>query len=251
VITVCRNSRDFIEQCIQSVLEQRFDDFEYVVIDGGSTDGTADIVSRYASRLAYWHSKPDRGLGHAFNLGVEHSRGRWLIFLNSDDLFVDDTALQRMGEPLARFEDADVVFGKIQLVTREQHPKLILTAGRSWKWEEFRRQDTIPHQAAFTNRGFFERVGPFSEEFRILPDYEHYLRAGRNLGAVFVPELIARMRTGGATRASRSRALKEASLAQRRHEVWSAAWMADVLYGLYVARGAVGRAALRVLGHQR
>ena len=89
VITVSLNSADYLEQCIKSVLTQDCNDFEYVIIDGGSTDATVKIIQRYQDRLAYWHSKPDRGLAHAFNLGVEHSKGQWLLFLNSDDYFAE------------------------------------------------------------------------------------------------------------------------------------------------------------------
>lgn len=241
VITVCRNAEDFLEQCVQSVVAQDFDDFEYVVIDGGSTDGSVDIIRRYESRLSYWHSKPDRGLAHAFNQGVEHSKGEWLIFLNSDDFFVDGTALARMAKHLVRHENADVVIGQVQIVTREQHPKPILQAGRPWKWKEFRKQATIPHQSAFTNRRFYQKLGNFSEEFKVIVDYEHYLRAGKDLSAVFVPELVSAMRTGGMTTSLYSRSLKDLRLAQQRHKVWPASWMADALYGFYMVRGYVGR----------
>ena len=81
VITVCLNAATFIEQTIQSVIVQTYPGFEYIIIDGGSTDGTVDIIRKYESRLAYWHSKPDRGLGHAFNLGLVQAKGSWLLFL--------------------------------------------------------------------------------------------------------------------------------------------------------------------------
>ena len=249
VITVCKDSREFIEQCIESVVSQEFDDFEYVVIDGGSTDGTEEVIRRYEPHLSYWHSKRDRNLSHAFNRGVEHSSGRWLIFLNSDDFFGDETSLRRMAPYLARHADANVVFGQVDLVTRERRPKTILRAGRLWRWGDFRRQDTIPHQAAFTNREFFRRVGPFSEEFANA-DYEHYLRAGRNLLAVFVPELVSLVRTGGMSRTKISRTLKQRRRAQERHKVFPAPWMAGALYWFYAARGAAGR-LLRLLGRER
>lgn len=252
VITVCRNAEEFLKHCMRSVLEQDFDDFEYVLVDGGSTDETVNIIRRHESGLAYWHSRPDRGLAHAFNQAVEHSRGRWLLFLNSDDYFVDRTALSRMSGSLAEHKkSADVVFGQVQLVTREENPRPILLAGKPWNWDEFRRQDTIPHQGAFTNRDLFERVGPFSEDFKIVVDYEHYLRVGSSLSTVFVPETVACMRTDGMTRSMLSRTLREMSLAQRRHKVWPGAWMADALYAFYLARGTVGRALRKLLGTGR
>lgn len=198
VVTVCLNAQDFINQCIQSVLSQEFDDFEYVIIDGGSTDGTVDIVRQYQDQVAYWHSRPDRGLAHAFNLGVEHSSGKWLIFLNSDDYFASNLVLREMASCLTAYPDADVVFGQVAVVTREQVPRRIGGPyGAEFRWEKFRIRDTIPHQAAFSSRAFIERVGLFSEVFRIAVDYEHFLRAGQALRAQFVPILVANMRDGG------------------------------------------------------
>ncbi len=247
VITVCKDSEEFIEQCVESVVTQELDDFEYVIIDGGSTDGTIQRLRRYEAHFSYWHTMPDRNLAHAFNRGVEHSLGEWLIFLNSDDFFADGTSLSRMSSHLIRHSKADVVFGRVELVTREQHSRPILQAGGPWKWSEFRRRDTIPHQAAFTNRRFFRRVGPFSEEFANA-DYEHYLRAGRDLSAIFVPELVSRMRTGGMSQVHISRTLRQRRLAQERHGVFPASWMAGALYWFYVARGVVGRWARRLPG---
>ena len=85
VIIVCKGSKEFVEQCMENVVTQRFDDFEYVIIDGGSTDGTIQRIRRYEAHLSYWHTMLDCNLAHAFNWGVERSSGVWLIFLNSDD----------------------------------------------------------------------------------------------------------------------------------------------------------------------
>ena len=241
VITVCHNAGQFIEQCIESVADQGFKDYEHVVIDGGSTDGTVDIIRRHEAHLAYWHSRPDRGLAHALNQGVEHSRGEWLIFLNSDDWFIDDSALSRMSGQLMQNKNADVVFGRVQIVTRERYPRPLYSGGGPWRWREFRRHDTIPHQAAFTNREYFQRFGGFSEEFRIAVDYEHYLRAGKTLSTVFAPELVSCQRINGLSWASLSNTLRECSAAQRKHNVWPAPWIAEVLSGFYMVRGSISR----------
>lgn len=242
VVTACRDGVEFLDQCMSSVLSQDFDSFEYIVIDGGSTDGSADIIRRHEHRLAYWQSRPDRGLAHAFNQGVDHSTGQWVIFLNADDYFADRTALSRMARHLSRHAEADVVFGRVQLVTRDQAPAAIAVSGRPWRWQEFRRLDTIPHPAAFTARRFFASVGGFSEDLRIAVDYEHYLRAGQALNAVFAPELVARMRVDGMSQARSGVTHHEIKVAQQLHDVWPAAWMADVLQWYRVAREGMGRA---------
>jgi glycosyltransferase involved in cell wall biosynthesis len=198
VITVCLNAQEFIEQCIQSVLDQTFNDFEYVIIDGSSTDNTVDIIKKYQNKIAYWHSQPDRGLADAFNLGVQNSSGEWLLFLNSDDYFASSNILQDMVVYLNKYPDADVIFGQIQIITREQVAKKIgAPYGKEINWKKFCRKDTLPHQAAFSPRSFYERIGPFSEDFLIAVDYEHYLRAGPELNTKFIPLLVTNMRDGG------------------------------------------------------
>jgi len=88
VITVVRNGREVIEQTIRSVLDQRYPNLEYIVIDGGSTDGTVDIIKRYASRIAYWVSEPDNGIYDAMNKALDHVHGDGHLFLNAGDYFV-------------------------------------------------------------------------------------------------------------------------------------------------------------------
>lgn len=248
VITVCRNDGEFLDQCMRSVLAQDLSGVEYVVIDGGSDDDSVDIIRRHAHRLRYWHSRPDRGLAHAFNQGVEHSTGKWLIFLNADDFFVDHTALSRVSRHLAHNAQADVVFGQVQLVTREAAPKVILHSGRPWRWQEFRRRDTIPHPAAFTSRRFFAQFGGFSEDFRVAVDYEHYLRAGQHLRAHFVPELVSGVRIDGLSRALASVTYRESKLAQQVHNVWGVPAVAGLWQGYYRSRTSVTRTLRQALG---
>jgi len=215
VITVCLNAQEFIEQCIQSVLSQQGVNFEYVIIDGGSTDRTVEVIRKYQDKLAYWHSKPDRGLAHAFNLGVEHSSGQWLQFLNSDDYFSSNDVLQKMAVYLEEYPDMDVVFGQTSVVTREQTPEKVGGPyGKPFQWRQFCLRDTIPHQSAFSSRTFIERTGPFSEKFRIAVDYEHFLRAGPALKAQFVPILVANMRDGGLSKHDVLASLREWACAQ-------------------------------------
>ena len=198
VVTVCFNGMPFIEQCIKSVISQDFCGFEYVVVDGNSTDGTAEVIKKHQESLAYWHSKPDRGLAHAFNLGVDMAKGDWILFLNSDDYFEADSVLSDMAPYLKQFNDKDVVFGKIVMVSRDIAPLPISRAeGGDFRWSKFKFSDTIPHQAAFTSRKYFDRVGAFNEKYNIAVDYEHYLRGGDRLVAKFVPVLVSNMRDGG------------------------------------------------------
>ena len=248
VITVTRNSADYLEQCIKSVLAQDCKDFEYVIIDGGSTDATVNIIQRYQDRLAYWHSKPDRGLAHAFNLGVEHSKGHWLLFLNSDDYFSETTVLTRLTDGIHQHPDADVVFGQVLVVSREMSPTRIGGPyGGPFRWNDFVMRDTIPHQGALTSRRFLERTGPFSEKFRIIVDYEHLMRAGPGLKACFVPMLVSCMRDDGLSRSNVPGTLREWRKAVTVHGLLPSlsAWL---FYHYFLVRSFASRHARRILG---
>lgn len=197
VITACYNAAEYIEQCLQSVVNQNIGGVDHVVIDGGSTDGTVQIIERYSDKISYWHSKPDRGIGHAFNLGVEHSCGEWLLFLNADDYLCRGDSLQLLMDCVAESE-ADVIYGQVQPVSREPSPRLIRKpVGWSFSPWRFLLKDLIPHPAALTSRLYFNRVGSFREDLKIVLDYELYLRSYRTLKTVFVPEVLTHMRVGG------------------------------------------------------
>ena len=232
IITVCMNAEEYLEKCIESVVSQTYTDCEYIVIDGGSTDRTVSIIREYEQHLAYWHSMPDRGLAHAFNLGVENSKGQWLIYLNSDDYFSSPDVLASMAPHLEKHAQADVVFGQVNVVSREQQPVHVGGPyGQNFSWSRFTRHDTIPHQAAFTSRAYFSKVGPFSESMDVAVDYEHYLRGGSGLNAVYVPTLVANMRDGGLSKNNVYFSMYEWALAQHRSGARS---HAGAMFGLVI-----------------
>jgi glycosyltransferase involved in cell wall biosynthesis len=203
IITVCLNAADYISQTIESVLSQTYPNLEYLIIDGGSRDGTVELIRRQEARLAYWHSRPDRGLAHAFNLGVAQAHGDWLLFLNADDFLLADDVVAQMAPHLAARPRADVVFGDTIMMSPQKDPHplpLHRRRPRPWSWQKMRFSGifyTIPHQSAFTNRSYFQRVGLFDESFRITVDYEHFLRGGKHLRAEYAPVAVSGMRVGG------------------------------------------------------
>ncbi len=205
VTTVCFNAAQFIEQTMKSVLSQTYPNIEYIIIDGGSTDGTVEILRKYEARLAYWHSKSDRGQAHAFNLGLAQTHGQWIVFLNADDYFVNSSVIEKIVPYLIEYHDIDVICGKRIMVTRSKDPQ-IMPMFNIFKgclsWQHLRRYPCIPHPAAFTNRKYFDRVGNFNETFRRTMDYEHYLRGGGELTMQQVPIEVSAMRHGGVSRES-------------------------------------------------
>ena len=247
VITVCYNAKDYIEQCMQSVIKQDYGNYEYVIIDGGSTDGTKETLEKYKENLSYWHSKSDRGLAHAFNEGVLHSKGIWLIFLNSDDYFLEEGTLKTISDELLNNDSADVIFGQVNIVSREKTPHYIGGPyGGEFNWNDFLYRDTIPHQAAFTNRRLFEQDGLFDENFNIALDYEHYLRKGPALRATYVSQTISCMRDGGLSQESIGLSIREQHLARITNEVMPS-FRAYRIYVWVLFRAFAGRYAKKFL----
>jgi glycosyltransferase involved in cell wall biosynthesis len=247
VITVCFNGAEFITQTIQSVLSQTYPRIEYIVIDGGSTDGTVEIIQKYASRLAYWHSKTDRGLAHAFNLGLAQAHGQWILFLHADDFFLEPSVVQKMMPYLIARQEADVVFGETILMVRQEELRpapLRKIYGHPWRWQEFRWFDTIPHPSAFTNRRYLERAGEFKETLGIALDYELYLRKGKALRAHYIPIAVSGMREGGVSGKNLLRTFRESRMAQQSTKALPL-WLAWMNFFWQIGRFYLGR-----LGHK-
>jgi glycosyltransferase involved in cell wall biosynthesis len=199
VIIAVRNGAATLQRAIDSVVEQTYGDVEIVVMDGASTDGTQAILERNAGHFAYWESKPDRGVYHAWNKALDHATGDWMSFLGADDRLHDPEVLARMAEALAAdVGHHSVAYGYLDK-TRLDGQVVRSTIG---EWSEaqrkrFRRGVMIPHPATFHHRSLFERHGRFDESFRIAGDYEFLLRELLLDDALFIPEVVVDMAGGG------------------------------------------------------
>src|SRR6266480_2255362 len=159
IITVVLNAADTLERAILSVLKQNFDDLEYVIIDGGSTDGSLDIIRRYESEIRYWRSEPDNGLYDAMNKGVRASNGRWVLFLGADDLLVGN-----LGDitPLLR-DERTVYYGDVYMPKRG-----VIYDGRFSPYKIMFAN--ICQQAIFYPRGVFESYS-FDTRYKLWADH--------------------------------------------------------------------------------
>jgi len=159
IITVVLNAADTLERTILSVLKQNFDDLEYVIIDGGSTDGSLDIIRRYESEICYWRSEPDNGLYDAMNKGVRASRGRWVLFLGADDLLVGNL---RDIAPLLS-DERTVYYGDVYMPKRH-----VIYDGRFSAYKIMFAN--ICQQAIFYPRGVFESYS-FDTRYKVWADH--------------------------------------------------------------------------------
>jgi glycosyltransferase involved in cell wall biosynthesis len=199
VITVCFNAAATLDACMRSVIGQTWPAIEYVVIDGGSTDGTRAILERHRDRIATLVSEPDRGIYDAMNKGIAAATGEFVIFLNADDLFAGpETVAQAMAE-IAANPDGDIYYGSILVrgdgfTTRHDPPPPEHAA-------EEMVLGCLPHQATFARRSVFARTGPFDLRWRRHADYDWWLKAMADPGVRLrrIGTLVASFRLGGAS----------------------------------------------------
>lgn len=178
VVTPSFNQAPFLADTIESVLAQTYPNIEYIVIDGGSTDGSIDIIRHYADHLAYWVSEPDRGQAHAINKGLAVARGEIIGWLNSDDVYLPDT-VEAAAAVFADRSDVDAVYGRLaridaagQPIPTPTLPKDRLTFDRHHVIGEC----IVNQPGSFWRRSIMERVGLLNEDLRYALDYEYWTR---------------------------------------------------------------------------
>lgn len=198
VVAVFQGARN-LQRCVDSVLAQTYPHRELIIIDGGSTDGTVEILRRNTEAIAYWHSKPDRGIYDALNQGIRRARGDWILVLGADDFLwtpgVLNEAAQRLRESYPPYR---VVYGQVAVL--DSAARVITLLGRPWgkSKRRFLHEMVIPHTGTFQHRSLFEVHGYFRNDFRICGDYELLLRELRHRDALFLEGLVVTgMQFGG------------------------------------------------------
>lgn len=179
IITVCFNEADRIERTLASVADQTFRDFEWIVIDGGSSDGTVERLQHYRDCFAEFISEKDAGIYNAMNKGIALAQGEYLFFLNGGDYLSDNETLSRI---FSGRLDADFVYGDITVIGDNRSERLVMPPEIS---AESLYRKTIPHQSTFTKRSLFERAGSYDERYAIVADYEFILRSLLRYNATF------------------------------------------------------------------
>jgi len=231
VVIAVYNGSATLRQCLDSVTQQTYAHVELIVIDGGSTDGTVDLIRANAQKVTYWISEPDRGIYNAWNKALTQAKGDWVCFLGADDYLWDTQVLARMAEQLILVPpDIRVAYGQIMLLNSSG--KELYAVGEPWAKvkNRFKQAMSLPHQGVMHRRSLFEKHGDFDERFRICGDYELLLRELRFSNAVFVENIIvAGMRVGGISSdpANSLALLREARSAQKKNDLrWPGAiWL--------------------------
>lgn len=172
IISISYNNAEGLRRTIESVVEQDFQDYEYIVIDGGSTDSSKDIIKSYGDKISYWVSEPDRGVYHAMNKGIKVATGEYLHFLNSGDSYASKNVLSNVfsktiDEPLIR---------TVQICDY---------GDKQVRWTNLGSRDvtlydmyvnTMLHQATFIHRSLFDKYGLYDEQLKIVSDWKFFFQ---------------------------------------------------------------------------
>jgi GT2 family glycosyltransferase len=216
IVMPCFNHAAFVDEAIRSVLGQTWPNIELIVIDGGSTDGSVEIIRRHADRLAYWVSEKDAGQADAINKGFRHAKGDVLAWLNSDDLYFPDAVAQAVGA----LGDAALVYGDAVCVNERGEFLRYFTEVEPFDaWRLCNCADFIMQPATFFTRAAFECAGPLDPTLRWCLDWDLWCRLSR-VGAVrYLPQPLAANREHGSTKTATGGAdrLREVLQLHRRH----------------------------------
>lgn len=194
VVIATYNAGKTIERCLQSVVRQKTDDVQLIVVDGASKDDTMDVVRRYADRLDVIVSEPDCGVYDAWNKALTHATGQWIMFLGADDYYVDDVfSSYRQFLQDNDTDGVDLITAKCRLINKDE--VVLREFGAPYCWDEFRNKNRLSHGSALHNRRLFEEVGCFDLRFGISADYELLLR--KRLKTLFMDKTVIYMQEGG------------------------------------------------------
>ncbi len=178
IVTPSYNQAQFLEATIRSVLEQDYPNLEYLIVDGGSTDGSVEIIRRYTDRLAWWVSEPDRGQTDAINKGFARARGSILAWLNSDDTY-EPGAVRQAVEALLACPEAGLVYGEANYIDEAGRVIGRFPAAQTDYARLLRGYVHIPQQAAFFRADLWRQVGPLDASFYFAMDYDLWVRIAR------------------------------------------------------------------------
>lgn len=206
IVTATYNSAATLRDTIESVLAQRYADIEYLIIDGGSTDGTVDLIREYEPRFEgrlRWVSEPDKGIYDAMNKGFRMATGEVLMLINSDDFYASDTAVERVAAQFEAHPEADCVYADLYYVAHDDTARII----RTWRCGQprpFRKGWMPAHPTFYCRRSVYEQHGYFDLQFRLAADFDLMLRFVEvaRIKMVYLPEFLVRMRIGGASSGS-------------------------------------------------
>jgi glycosyltransferase involved in cell wall biosynthesis len=244
IVTVALNRAATIERTIESVLGQSYRPIEYIVIDGGSGDGTVDVLHRYGERIDHWQSEPDHGISDAFNKGLARAKGALIGLINADDWLAPDQIAT--GVAALEHSGADFVFGDLVYHDDAGRSLFRIKGDPDYARAIERGMPDVNHPTLLAKREVYDRVGGFDPALRYAMDYDWLQRAHRaGCWGAYEPALVGHMTLAGASDRRFGRAFAEVrEIAIRHGQPRLAAW---ALYGYRLVKGSTRRLIERLV----
>jgi glycosyltransferase involved in cell wall biosynthesis len=193
IVTPSFNQAPYLEETIESVFNQTYSNIEYIIMDGGSTDGSAEIIKRHQKKLAYWVSEKDRGQTDAINKGFAKAKGEILGWINSDDTLISN-AVEEAVLFLGDQPDTGLVYGDANYIDEKSRVIGRFPAAQTDLVRLRRGYVHIPQQASFFRKSIWDQVGPLDPEFFFAMDYDLWVRIARKTEIRYLPRLWANFR---------------------------------------------------------
>ncbi len=197
IITVVYNDVKNIEETIKSVLNQTYKDFEYIIIDGKSDDGTVEKIKKYDKEIDYWVSEKDGGIYDAMNKGIKKSKGELLFFLNSNDFFYNKDVLKNIAKQYLKNNKPDILYGRAYLKFPEKNKKKKILSQPFYK-QRLKSGFGLCHQTTFVKKSVFEKIGIFDLKYSLAGDYDFFCRCFlKNLEFNHINDIVTIFTTDG------------------------------------------------------
>jgi glycosyltransferase involved in cell wall biosynthesis len=199
IITACRNSQSTIEDTINSVVSQHYKNIEYIIVDGGSSDNTLQILQSYGSKISRYITESDKGVYDAMNKGIALATGDIIGFLNSDDFYADNFVINRVVESFSK-NNVDAVYADLDYVSMHNKHHIV----REWRSGEYNVRNFYygwmpPHPTFFAKREIYQKTGGYNLTLKTSADYELMLRVCLlfKISVAYIPSVLVKMRMGG------------------------------------------------------
>lgn len=209
IITIVFNGEKYIEKTILSVLDQAYSNIEYILIDGGSKDGTIDIIKKYEKKIDHWISEPDKGIADAFNKGISYATGEIIGIINADDWY----ELNAVSLAVDALKNADVVYGNMQCWKNNEKDYVFMANHHFLNYEM-----SINHPTVFVKKSIYEKYNTYNVEYKVAMDYEFFLRLySSKVVFCYVDQVMANMRQEGISNESFIKGFNEVRIAKNKY----------------------------------
>ena len=243
IVTIVRNGEKYLERTIQSVINQTYNNIQYIIIDGISTDGTIDIIKKYANKIDYWASESDKGISDALNKGIKLSDGELIGILHSDDWYECDT-IKRVIKAFLAQQDVGVIYGDSRYY---QNDKPLFVIFPHPNPERIYVEMTYCHAACFVTKKCYEKFGVFNNDFKAAMDYELLLRFYINkVKFYYIHETLANTSFGGYS----DRREIEALLESRKARLQYGLLKYEVKFWIFFAKKLFQKSIRAILGRE-